>query len=461
MDFSGEIREEESFLKNILVKFRKKDFSGTTGQAMKNSSYQLAQNLIFKFGSLLFTIVIARMLLPERMGLYNLALATIILFVSFSDLGISSALITYCSKLLGRGDLSKAKGYVKKLFKWKLILILCASIILLISAYFIAEFYYQKPIFYALLVGAIYLPVISLIGFLEQIFKTNENFKTPMQKEILFQIIRFIFVPLGIFLFLEANFSNQGIVSGVLLTLVFSYLVALIFLALNAKKKIKFLQESPKKLEKKEVKDLKKFIYPLSATAMAGMFFGYIDPLMLGHFVSSQYIAYYGAAFSLVGGVIAIIGFMSLSLMPIFARKSGKELESIFRKTRELTILISLIAGIFTYIISYFVVKLAYGTEYLLAVPILRWFSLLVIILPILGIYVSYYVAQKKTKELAWLILGSAILNIVFNFFGINYGLSVGGEMGAVFGAVGATLLSRGLYLMGLVSFRKKKLIKS
>ena len=254
MDFSGEIREEESFLKNILVKFRKKDFSGTTGQAMKNSSYQLAQNLIFKFGSLLFTIVIARMLLPERMGLYNLALATIILFVSFSDLGISSALITYCSKLLGRGDLSKAKGYVKKLFKWKLILILCASIILLISAYFIAEFYYQKPIFYALLVGAIYLPVISLIGFLEQIFKTNENFKTPMQKEILFQIIRFIFVPLGIFLFLEANFSNQGIVSGVLLTLVFSYLVALIFLALNAKKKIKFLQESPKKLEKKSRK---------------------------------------------------------------------------------------------------------------------------------------------------------------------------------------------------------------
>ena len=201
MDFSGEIRYEESFLKNILTKFRKKDFSGTTGQVMKNSSYQLAQNLIFKFGSLFFTIVIARMLLPERMGIYNLALATIILFVSFSDLGISSALITYCSRLLGKGDLEKAKGYAKKLFKWKLYLIFLSAIILLISSYFIAEVYYQKPIFYALLVGALYLPIISLLGFVEQIFKTNEIFKIPMQKEIFFQTIRFILVPLSIFLF--------------------------------------------------------------------------------------------------------------------------------------------------------------------------------------------------------------------------------------------------------------------
>ena len=68
----------------------------------------------------------------------------------------------------------------------------------------------------------------------------------------------------------------------------------------------------------------------------------------------------------------------------------------------------------------------------------------------------GYFTTQKKTKELAWLIVGAAILNIIFNWFAITWGLSNYGEMGAVFGAVGATILSRGIYLVGLVVFRKK-----
>jgi len=181
MDFVQQGGED---IKNIFNRFKKRDFSGDTGQAIKNSSYQFVQNLIFKIGSLAFTIVVARMLLPELMGLYNLALATIILFVSFSDLGVSSALITFGAKYLGKKDFSKTKAYAKKLFKWKIYLVLISSSVLLISSYFIAEIYYAKPIFYALLVGGLYLPIVSLLGFVEQMFKTTENFKIPLIKEI-------------------------------------------------------------------------------------------------------------------------------------------------------------------------------------------------------------------------------------------------------------------------------------
>ncbi len=452
MDF---IHEEEHDLKNIFNRFRKRDFSGTAGQAMKNSSYQLTQNLIFKFGSLLFTIVVARMLLPELFGLYSLALATIVLFASFSDLGISSALITYGAKALAKKDIKKTKEYVKKLFKWKLWLVFITSGILLVSAYFIAEIYYAKPIFYALLVGGLYLPIVSLVGFVEQIFKTTENFKIPTIKEGIFQAIRLILVPLTIFLFLKAGLSNQGLVVVTFFALVVSYFLTLLFLVWKAKK-ISFLKAKANNLDKREIKDLKKFIYPLSATAMAGLFFGYIDILMLGHFVSSKFIAYYGAAFSLVGGAAAIIGFTAAAMMPIFARKSGKALELIFRKARNMTLLISLLAGIFTYLVAYYVVRIAYGVEYLQAVPILRWFSILVVLIPILGLYVGYFTTQKKTKELAWLIVGAAILNIIFNWFAITWGLSNYGEMGAVFGAVGATILSRVIYLIGLIIWRKR-----
>ena len=89
-------------LRSIAKRLRQKDLRGNTGQAIKNSTYQLAQNLVAKVGSLFFTIIIARMLLPELMGLYSLALATIIMFVAISDLGISAAVITFGSKMLGK-----------------------------------------------------------------------------------------------------------------------------------------------------------------------------------------------------------------------------------------------------------------------------------------------------------------------------------------------------------------------
>lgn len=453
MDF---INEEKEDIKNILTRVKKRDFSGNAGQAIKNSSYQLAQNLIFKFGSLLFTIVIARMLLPELFGLYSLALSTIILFVAFSDLGIGSALVTYGAKCLGKKDLPKTKAYAKKLFKWKLNLIAITSLSLLASAYFISEIYYSKPLFYALLVGGLYLPIVTLIGFINELFKTAENFKIPMIQEIIFQVTRFTLVPLTLFFLLKYNFSSQTIISISLFTIVLSHFFSLLFLSYQVKRNLKFLKSKEEFLNKKEINDLKKFIYPLSATAMAGMFFGFIDILMLGHFVTTEFIAYYGAAFSLVGGASAIIGFMSISLMPIFARNSGKALKNIFRKTRNLIIFISILSGIFTYLIAEYIVKISYGEEYLTAVSSLKIFSILIVLIPIIGIYVSYYITQKKTKELAWLITGSAVLNIVFNYFAITYGLVNYGELGAVFGAVFATIASRMLYLGGLIILFKK-----
>lgn len=450
MDF---IHEGGKDLKGLFNRFKKRDFSGDTGQTIKNSSYQLAQNLVFKIGSLIFTIIVARILLPDLMGLYNLALTTIILISSFSDLGIGSALITFCSKNIGNKKYGKAKGYLKKLFEWKIYLLLISSLMILGGAYFISEFYYQKPIFYALLVGGIYIPVLGLIGFFEQVFKSEQNFRIPLFKEILFQISRMVIVPLAILLFISSSISPEKLIPVVLLSLIFAYSLSLLYL-FKFLKRVKFLKTKSEKLNSLEIKELKKFIYPLSATAMTGLFFGYTDTLMLGHFISAKFIAYYIAAFSLVGGATAIIGFMASAMIPIFARKQGKELENIFKKTRNFSIFISLLAGIFTYFVSWYVVKLTYGVEYLPASQVLKLFSVLVFLLPISGIYEGYFTTQKRTKELAILLVGSTILNVILNFIGITYGLNNFGEMGAVYGACFATILSRIIYLGGLVIWR-------
>lgn len=446
----------EQDARTIFTRFKKRNFSGDTGQAIKNSSYQLTTNVIMKVGSLLFTIIIARMLMPEKMGLYSLALSTIVLFSAFSDFGVGTALLTFVAKSLGRGDAGKAKAYFKKLYKWKTTMLFFCSLALLASSYFISKYYYQKPIFYALIAGALYIPAVGLLGFIEQSFRAVNDFKRPMIKEIIFQSLRLTIVPLGIFLLLRTNLSNETIVSGVILLITASYLLSLLFLVAISKKKLPFLSKKNPGLTNEETRDLKKFILPLSATVLSGVFFGYIDTLMLGHFVSENYIAYYGAAFSLVSSGTAIIGFISTALFPLFSKLEGKSLEKLFRKSRNMIILISFFAAIFSYIFAYYLIWLAYGSDYLTAVPIMKIFAILVFILPFSSIYDTYLTSQKKTKILAWLLVVSTILNIILNFFGITYGLKTAGDLGAVYGACLATITSRIFYFAGVVWSKKR-----
>jgi O-antigen/teichoic acid export membrane protein len=410
-----------------------------------------------KVGSLLFVFIIARLLQPERMGLYNLALSTILLFYIFSDLGIGSALITYLSKMLGKNDPKKAKGYAKKLFHWKVRLVGFSSLVLLAGAYFISEYYYQKPIFYAVLVGALYLPVMQFLGFIENMFRAENNFKIPMKKEIILQITRLNIVPLSIFLLIRSGISDKILIMLVILSITACQLIALLFLGIQAKTKISFLKFRAKNLTRKESKDLKKFIYPLTVTALAGTFFGYIDTLMLGRYVASEYIAYYGAAFALIGSAGAIIGFMAAAMMPIFSREKGQQLEKMFKKTCNFTLIISISATIFTYFVAWWIIRLAYGTGYLAAVPILKWFSVLLILTTMIGLYGSYFVSQKKTKVVSTLLIVSTLLNIAFNIIGISYGVKHFGDIGGVYGAVFATIISRIVYLSGFIFWKIKR----
>ena len=461
MDIGAEIRSEENFVKNIFGRIRSRNFGGEGGQAIKNSSYQLGQSLIMKIGSLLFTLVIARLLQPERMGLYSLALSTILLFSIFSDLGISAALITYLSKMLGAKKFEKAKGYAEKLFRWKSKLLIISSSLILAGAYFISEYYYQKPIFYAVLVGALYMPIIQLLGFVETFFKAENNFKMPMVKEIIVQIARLVIVPLSIILLLGADLSNKVLIMAVIFAISVPQFIGLVFLWRKRRGRISFLKYGAAELTGKELVDLKKFILPLSATAFAGTFFGYIDTLMLGRYVASEFLAYYGAAFALIGSAGAIIGFMSGAMVPIFSRKNGGELKGLFRKTLGLTLMISFLAGVFTYFAAWWIIRLAYGSGYLAAVPILKWFSVLLVLNTAIGLYSSYFVSQKKTRAVSALLIGATVLNILFNVVGIHLGLRMGGEMGGVYGAVGATILSRVIYLGGFLVWERKRIALS
>jgi len=448
------IKKEVGEIKGVIRRVRRKDFSGNTGQAIKNSGYKLATLITAKVGSMLFTIIIARMLMPELFGLYGLALSTILFLGIFSDLGISSAMLTFISKTIDKKK-RNAKAYFYYLSKIKLLLILLSSMIILLTASWLANIYYQQPIFYALLAGAIYLPLTMLSRFFEVLFVSRNNFRRGFFGELIFQTSRLIILPLLI-LFLISRSQNNAI----LLFWIFIGL-SICFFMLGVYYTTSFLFNNPfsnikkRQLNKKEKKELWRFILPLTVTALSGIFFSHIDIIMLGHYVSSEFIGFYQAAFNLIVSAAVILSFSSIALFPIFSRMKGKQLERGFKRTRNLTFLISLIVLVFTILISKILIKFVYGMEYLDSVIYLQYFSLLLISFPLIKLYSSYYMAQKRTARLSVLLIISTILNIILNYILINIGLSWGMN-GAVLGACTATIISRFSYLAGLMIFKKK-----
>jgi O-antigen/teichoic acid export membrane protein len=453
MDF---LNQEERDVKNIFTRIKNRNFSGNTGQAMKNSGYLITTTLVAKFGSLLFTIILARLLMPELFGLYSLALGTIVFFAGFSDFGIGKTMITFVAKALGMNNKKKAKAYFSRTWRIKILIVSITSLVLLISAYFIANFYYNKPIFYALLVGGIYLPISSFLGFIEGVFRSSNKFQYLLIKEVAYQILRLTIIPLAIFFLLKTTISKDILVSIIIFLLAICMGISLLIFVYYFRKKIPFFKEKRTILSSKEKKNMNRFVWPLALTVLSGTFFGYIDTIMLGHFVESEFIGYYAAAFSLAASAAAIIGFFAGALFPIFARLKGKALERSFRKTRTISLLISFSTAIVTFFVAKYAILIAYGNEYLPAVPILKMFSLFVLIGPIIGVYDAYFTSQERTKVIAILLIITTIINIGLNWTFITYGLRFG-MFEALIGATLATLISRGVYLFSLGIYKKIK----
>ncbi len=450
---SEEIRQEEKDIREIWRRIRKRDFSGNTGLAVKNSIYQFSITLIAKIGSLIFIIILARMLMPELFGLYSLALSTILIFAVFSNLGIGQVLIRFVSREFRRNK-EKAKSYVLYLGKLKSLLVLISILILVISAKFISNSYYQKPLFLALIAGSLYILFTSITRFLQALLMASNYFKGLFYKEIIFQMVRLILIPLLILFSLKQLFSNESILFFIILGLSFSYLIASVFLFIFSKNKLKYLTEKERKISSLEKKKVNKFILPISITAITAVFFGYIDIIMLGRFVLPEYIGYYGAALSLALSIPALITF-SIVLLPIFSRMKNQQLERGFKKVFSITLSLSLISFLFVLFLSSFIINFIYGVEYASSINILRFFSLLLISAPIISIYNSYFIARGKPIILAKFLVISLIVNIILNLLAI-FLLKDYGSLFVVYGITGATIFSRWFYMFSLILMKRR-----
>ncbi len=440
---------------NILQRLKKRDFSGNTGIAIKNSVYQFSTNLMSKLLSFVFTIILARILLPELFGMYSLALSTILLFAAFSDFGIGETIVRFISKELGRGNNSKADAYFKYLTKIKFFLMIAVSLALMLLSNLLAENYYHKPIGLALLAGGLYILIAGFAVIFQSLLQAYNLFRPILYRELLFQIARLIFIPLVVLFALKNSFGDEIILFWIITLLSLAYMLSAFLLYFFSKKNILNNINEKKILSKKDKKNVNHFLFLTSFTVLSGIFFGYIDIIMLGYFVSSEYIGYYQGAFSFISALIPLITF-STALLPVFSRLNRRKVDVILKKTLKILSIMSIISFLLVFFGAKYLILLAFGSEYLPSINILRLFSLLLLPIPLITIYSTYFTSSGKPGLVSKSLVISTLMNIALNYLFISYLIDYS-PLYAVYGAAVATVISRYLYMLLLMFYKKKE----
>lgn len=410
---------------------------------LKESFWTLVMTVISRFGGLIFTSILARYLLPEGFGLYSLALSIAIVFITCADVGINQTLLRFVSSSIDKNE-KKAAAYYSYLLRVKLRVTFFSAIALALTAYPLAHFLFKKPdIFSSLIVLSAYVFIAAMQGFYESLFYSKSTVKELARKETLFQLARICLL----FLFFSF-FIGRHAVLGATLALLAATLVSFSFVMLRYKKIFHFKPVS----EDIDKKRILAFIGFLTLSSIAGVLFSYMDTLIMGIYLSAEYLGQYKAAINIIIAIAGALSFPGVFLSTLSKIKEN-DIQKSFDKIMSYLMILVIPAMIGTITLARYFIVLLYSYDYLTATPLVYILAPLIFFFVTTSIFLSLLAAREKIKDFSIITVICTILNAVLIVAFIKYFMP--SQLNATIGAAFATLISWVIYfLAGLVILR-------
>lgn len=402
-----------------------------------NSFWPIAQNIINLLVSAVVTGIVARYLGPENYGIVNYAISVVMLFTSFSTLGMDTIVVKdlvdnkkESSKILGTSFLIRLIG--------SFVLIILSQITLLVLSN-----------------GDKTILKIGMIMGLCMTFKSFEVIEYYLQSVMKLKvssIIRFItMLVVSVFKILVVVF-NLGIIGYALSYLIDSIAAGILFYIyykLKNRDKWKFNTSYAKSI-------LSRCWYVALSGLMVTIYMR-IDQVMLGSMLDSKI---QNGIYSAAVKVAEMWYFIPLAVISSFQpiimnnkKKSEEEYIKLMQRLYDLIAIIGIICGIGITIFSRLIVNILYGNEYIGATRILTisvWAGLFATLGSARSVWLITEGLQKYT--LSYTLVG-CILNISLNYILIPiYG---------AFGAAIATLMSQMISNVFVLLLFKKTRISS
>ncbi len=390
----------------------------------KNVISLAVADVVREFLALLLVVCIARYLGDVGFGKYSFAFAFTGLFLIISNMGFNDLLIRDVAQ-----DRSKASAYLGNMIFIKCVLSLVLLIILFTT---ISLMHYPPDTTLAVYIVAIYITLSSFAHLFRSQFIAFERMEYASITSILEKIV---IVVLG----LAVLFAGYRLIAVVLAYLAAGVVDFLVSLYITIKRfTIPDLHISPD-IRKTVLRN----IIPFGVVGIFATMYFQVDVVMLSFMKGDAVVGWYSAAYKLVGVLMIIPGWLTVSIFPALSsyyKTSSDSLKFAFERVFKYMLLLAvpLVAG--TVLLADRIIELVYTPEFQMSVPALK-----ILVWSFLFLSLSYVVlvglyAVMKERLAAAIVVTFSVANIILNLLLIP-------TMGLI-GAALASVITTGAFLI-------------
>lgn len=348
---------------------------------------------------LAFFAIIARHLGAEAFGKYGFAISFTAIFMALGDLGLNTLAIREVAK-----DRSKASEYLGNIALLKLTLSVVALGMIFLVINLLNYPRDTTEIVYVIGIAVFFSSLSTAVRWIFQAFQ-------KMEYEALVQIAEgVILLSLG-FLVLYSGGELFELAGAYLLTCILVFVFSL-YLTVKKFTKPKF------EVSLGYWRFLIKTTLPIGLAIIFVAVYLNTGTIMLSLMKDSTSVGWYNAGYKLVNFIKFIPSIFGLALFPVmseFHKSSIESLRRFFRKSIQCMVLLALPIAIGTTILSFKIIPLIFGNDFIPAVPVLQifiWFAALSFVQTITN---QCLIAIGKQKIPMYALGIGAILNIILN----------------------------------------------
>jgi len=391
-----------------------------------------------KFANYLYRVILARYLGPAPYGVFSLGLAVLGVVAILSLLGVPQGIVRYISHYKGKGDRTSINGVIFSALKITVPISLVFSVLIFIFSDWISITFFSEPNLGIILrILAFAVPLTVLVNNLERILIAFQAVKfntlaVNFGGGIVKVVLSFIFVFIGLGLAWVAS------------AFVFSLFTAVVLLFYFLQKKVYNLKGVLS--DKRDMTStLMKFSFPLLFTDLFAMLLIWLDTLILGYFLASEFVGIYNVAVPTAMLVYIVPTTIRTIFYPVMTEEYAKNnpIAGLFRSGTNLILFLSLPIAVFLALFSKQFLSIFFGADYVggYIVLIIICFSYFIFGLSNTSNIILYI--KNKTKFALVNSFVAVVLNVILNIILIpKYGL-----IGAAI-ATGISVLVRGILII-------------
>ena len=404
-----------------------------TDQLITRFKAEFISQIITTVASALLIVLLARFLTAEEYGRLFLAISIIGVLQVFSTLGIAKSGARYLTEYKNQ-DPSQIQHILKVTFLYNLGTISIVAISLALGHQFISELIGEPDIGPLLLIGVPYIIFGTLMTYVRLTLQGFEEIQLSAILQAFNSLTRLLAAVSMVLLGLGAIGALAGYVLGFTLVA----LIGLVMIYIRHYHRY----ETADFIESGLRERVARYTIPLTITSTADVIDRQIDTILVGFFLNPVAVSFYVVGKQILLFIEVPMTALGFTLSPTFGtQKAEGDLEQSSRiyetaLVHSLLLYIPAAAGIF--LISEDLIKLAFGADYLGAVPVLQVFALYAIFQTITKITSNGldYLGRARSRAIVKGI--TALLNFFLNLILI--------PLVGVVGAAIATVITYGIY---------------